>query len=665
MKTFEELGVSSEILQAITEMGFVSPMPVQEEVIPYLLGEGNDVIALAQTGTGKTAAFGIPLLQKIDVENEETQALILSPTRELCLQIADDLRDFSKYMKGVHVVPVYGGASIEQQIRALKHGAQIIVATPGRLIDLMHRGKAQIEHIKSVVLDEADEMLNMGFSDSINEIFEHVPAERNTLLFSATMSKEIEKIALNYLHDHKEIVVGSRNEGAENVNHVYYMVHARDKYLALKRIVDFYPRIFAIIFCRTKIETQEIADKLIKDGYNAESLHGDLSQAQRDLTMQKFRQHLTQLLVATDVAARGLDVDDLTHVINYGLPDDIENYTHRSGRTGRAGKKGTSISIVHSREKHKIRNIEKVIGKEFVEGEMPSAQEICKKQLYKVMDQIVKTDVLEEQIDPFMGDISRFFEFIDKEDIIKKIVSIEFGKFLSYYANAPEIEKPSSRRKDEGGRTKAEGGRSKERSRGRGSRKAEAGFRRLFINLGKKDGFFPGELMQFLNKNVKGHVEVGHIDLQNTISFFDVAEEDADRVTKYLTGAKYKGREVRCNDGEATPNPSMRRGTKEEGGRSKTASNVQGSLQSKAAKPGARATKSADARSKETSFDRFEKKKKVESKRGKRGAARMESGRKDDWRQFFQGGPIELVGEEPDFSEEGWARRKPKKKGKK
>ena len=665
MKTFEELGVSSEILQAITEMGFVSPMPVQEEVIPYLLGEGNDVIALAQTGTGKTAAFGIPLLQKIDVENEETQALILSPTRELCLQIADDLRDFSKYMKGVHVVPVYGGASIEQQIRALKHGAQIIVATPGRLIDLMHRGKAQIEHIKSVVLDEADEMLNMGFSDSINEIFEHVPAERNTLLFSATMSKEIEKIALNYLHDHKEIVVGSRNEGAENVNHVYYMVHARDKYLALKRIVDFYPRIFAIIFCRTKIETQEIADKLIKDGYNAESLHGDLSQAQRDLTMQKFRQHLTQLLVATDVAARGLDVDDLTHVINYGLPDDIENYTHRSGRTGRAGKKGTSISIVHSREKHKIRSIEKDIGKEFVEGEMPSAQEICKKQLYKVMDQIVKTDVLEEQIDPFMGDISRFFEFIDKEDIIKKIVSIEFGKFLSYYANAPEIEKPSSRRKDEGGRTKAEGGRSKERSRGRGSRKTEAGFRRLFINLGKKDGFFPGELMQFLNKNVKGHVEVGHIDLQNTISFFDVAEEDADRVTKYLTGAKYKGREVRCNDGEATPNPSMRRGTKEEGGRSKTASNVQGPLQSKAAKSGARATKSADARSKDASFDRFEKKKKVESKRGKRGAARMESGRKDDWRQFFQGGPIELVGEEPDFSEEGWARRKPKKKGKK
>ena len=333
LKTFEELGVSSEILHAIEEMGFVQPMPVQEEVIPYLLGEGNDVIALAQTGTGKTAAFGIPLLQKIDPEREETQALILSPTRELCLQIADDIRDFSKYMEGIHVVAVYGGASIEQQIRALRHGAQIIVATPGRLIDLMNRGKAVLDNVTNVVLDEADEMLNMGFSESINEIFEHLPKNEegedgtvkghNTLLFSATMSREIEKIALSYLHNHKEIVVGSRNEGAENVNHIYYMVHAKDKYLALKRIVDFYPRIFAIIFCRTKIETQEVADKLIKDGYNAESLHGDLSQQQRDLTMQKFRQHMTQLLVATDVAARGLDVDDLTQL-------HASLWTHRS-----------------------------------------------------------------------------------------------------------------------------------------------------------------------------------------------------------------------------------------------------------------------------------------------------------------------------------------------
>ena len=311
-------------------------MPVQEEVIPYLLGQGNDVIALAQTGTGKTAAFGIPLLQRTDPTKKETQALILSPTRELCLQIADDLNAFAKYMDGMHILPVYGGASIEAQIRSLRHGVQIIVATPGRLIDLMNRGVAKLDNVSNVVLDEADEMLNMGFTDSINAIFEGVPRDRNTLLFSATMGKEIEKIAKSYLNDYKEIVVGSRNEGAENVNHVYYMVNAKDKYLALKRIVDYYPNIYGIVFCRTKIETQEIADKLIKDGYNAEALHGDLSQQQRDLTMQKFRKHITQLLVATDVAARGLDVDDLTHVINYGLPDDIESYTHRSGRTGRA-----------------------------------------------------------------------------------------------------------------------------------------------------------------------------------------------------------------------------------------------------------------------------------------------------------------------------------------
>ena len=464
MKTFEELGVSEEIRRAIDELGFDHPMPVQEEVIPYLLGQGNDVIALAQTGTGKTAAYGIPVIQKTDAESKETQALILSPTRELCLQIADDLNAFAKYIPHLHVLPVYGGASIETQIRSLRHGVQIIVATPGRLIDLMKRGVANLDHVKNVVLDEADEMLNMGFSESINEIFEGVPADRNTLLFSATMSKEVEKIAKNYLHDYKEIVVGSRNEGAENVNHIYYMVNARDKYLALKRIVDFYPRIYAIIFCRTKVETQEIADKLIRDGYNAESLHGDLSQQQRDLTMQKFRNHLTQLLVATDVAARGLDVDDLTHVINYGLPDDVENYTHRSGRTGRAGKKGTSISIIHSREKYKVRNIEKIIGKEFVDGTLPSPVEICKKQLYKAMDDIMKTDVDEELIAPYMDEINRQFEYIDKEDIIKKMVSVTFGRFLDYYKDAPVIEKPTGRR-SKGGDADGRGARA-----GRGSR---------------------------------------------------------------------------------------------------------------------------------------------------------------------------------------------------
>jgi len=539
MKTFEELGVCEEVRVAIEELGFVQPMPVQEEVIPYLLGNRTDVIALAQTGTGKTAAFGIPLLQRIDTSFRDTQALVLSPTRELCLQIADDIRDFAKYIDGVHVEAVYGGAAIEPQMRALKKGVQIIVATPGRLIDLMHRGKVHLDLVSNIVLDEADEMLNMGFSDSINEIFESLPAEHSTLMFSATMSKEVERVAKTYLHDYKEIVVGSRNEGAENVNHIYYMVNAKDKYLALKRIVDFYPRIFAIIFCRTKVETQEIADKLIKDGYNAESLHGDLSQQQRDLTMQKFRQHLTQLLVATDVAARGLDVDDLTHVINFGLPDDIENYTHRSGRTGRAGKKGTSISIVHSREKFKIRNIEKEIGKQFVQEEIPSAEEICKKQLYKVMDQIVKTDVDDEEIAPFMQDINRYFEYIDKDDLIKKIVSLEFGKFLAYYADAPELEKVvvTKEKKPQSDKQKLQN-------------KAAKGYKRLFINLGRRDGFYPGELMQTLNRFVGGRQEVGHIDLLDTISYFEVPEKDAKKVMIQLSGIRYKGRTVRCNDAE-------------------------------------------------------------------------------------------------------------------
>ena len=619
MKTFEELGVSEGIRRAIEEMGFVQPMPVQEEVIPYLLGHRNDVIALAQTGTGKTAAFGIPVLQRIDTGSKATQALVLSPTRELCLQIADDMRDFAKYTDGIHIEAVYGGASIEQQIRALRKGAQIIVATPGRLIDLMNRGVAHLDNVCNVVLDEADEMLNMGFSESIDAILEGVPEDRNTLLFSATMSKEIERIAKGYLHDPKEIVVGSRNEGAEHVNHIYYMVNAKDKYLALKRLVDYYPRIFAIIFCRTKIETQEVADKLIKDGYNAEALHGDLSQQQRDLTMQKFRQHTVQLLVATDVAARGLDVDDLTHVINYGLPDDIENYTHRSGRTGRAGKKGTSLSIVHSREKHKIRNIEKEIGKKFEEGAIPSAEEICKKQLYKVMDQIVKADVDEEQIAPFMQDINRYFEYVDKDDLIKKIVSLEFGKFLAYYADAPEI-LPVSSRKGEGRKDakSSKGGKSGQKSQ------PSEGYRKLFINLGKKDGFYPGELMQFLNKNVHGHVAVGHIDLLQTMSYFEVPEEDAERVIKYVNGQQYKRREVRCNDATEGRKPAQSGKT----GKPR-----------KAGKPG---------------------KSDQPGQPGK--PTPKHSYKKEDWMQFLNPNGIKLKGEIPDFSEEGWAIRKPRKK---
>jgi ATP-dependent RNA helicase DeaD len=617
MKTFDELGVSEQIRRAIEEMGFVQPMPVQEAVIPYLLGMRRDVIALAQTGTGKTAAFGIPLLQRIDLSSRTTQALVLSPTRELCLQIADDLRDFAKYMDGVHVEAVYGGAAIEPQMRSLKKGVQIIVATPGRLIDLKNRGFAHLEEVTNIVLDEADEMLNMGFSDSINEIFEALPEYHSTLMFSATMSREVERVAKKYLQDYETIVVGSRNEGAENVNHLYYMVQAKDKYLALKRIVDYNPKIFAIIFCRTKLETQEIADKLIRDGYNAEALHGDLSQQQRDLTMQKFRQHTVQLLVATDVAARGLDVDDLTHVINFGLPDDIENYTHRSGRTGRAGKKGTSISIVHLKEKHKIRNIEKEIGKKFVEQDIPSSEEICKKQLYKVMDQIVKTDIDDEEIAPFMQDINRYFEYIDKEEIIKKIVSMEFGKFLAYYADAPEIEKVEvGTKKGKGGNAwKTDGGEKWQTDRQKLQNKAEKGYKRLFINLGKRDGFFPGVLMQTLNRYVGGRQAVGHIDLLDTISYFEVPEKDARKVMLQLTGIRFKGRTVRCNDAEEGGKNDMPR---------------RNEMQKRA----------AECPSKKREF----------------------TGKKDDWRSLMNHAKGELKGEEPDFSEEGWARRKPRKK---
>ena len=633
MKSFEELGVSEDIRKAIEELGFVQPMPVQEAVIPYLLGNENDVIALAQTGTGKTAAFGIPLLERIDTSRREPQALVLSPTRELCLQITDDLRDFAKYMDGIHVEAVYGGAAIEPQMRALKKGVEIIVATPGRLVDLMHRGYAHLENVSNIVLDEADEMLNMGFSDSINEIFESLPADHHTLMFSATMSKEVERVAKKYLNNYQEIVVGSRNEGAENVNHIYYLVNAKDKYLALKRIVDYYPRIFAIIFCRTKIETQEIADKLIKDGYNAESLHGDLSQQQRDLTMQKFRNHLTQLLVATDVAARGLDVDDLTHVINFGLPDDIENYTHRSGRTGRAGKKGTSISIVHSREKFKIRNIEKEIGKEFVKAEIPSAEEICKKQLYKVMDQIVKTDVDDEEIAPFMQDINRYFEYIDKDELIKKIVSLEFGKFLAYYAEAPEIEAVVPDKKEK----KPQSDKQKLQN------KAQKGYRRLFINLGKRDGFYPGELMQTLNRFVGGRQEVGHIDLLDTISYFEVPEKDAKKVMIQLTGIRYKGRTVRCNDADKQAvNDVYMSSPERQHHRPKVNDADDGFPQKGKASP---------------KFERGNKKRDFAEKPKR-------AGKKDDWRELINKSQRGFKGEEPDFSEEGWAMRKPRKKKK-
>lgn len=557
MKTFEELGVAEDILRAISELGYEHPMPVQEEVIPYLLGVGNDVIALAQTGTGKTAAYGLPVLQKVDPQDRRTQAVILSPTRELCLQIAGDLKDYSRYIDDLHVLAVYGGSSIESQIRALRKGAQVIVATPGRLIDLMKRGVAKLDAVENVVLDEADEMLNMGFTESIDEILAGVPQERNTLLFSATMGKEIERIAKTYLHDYKEIVVGSRNEGAENVNHIYYLVQAKDKYPALKRVVDYFPKIYAIIFCRTRLETQEVADLLIRDGYNAEALHGDLSQAQRDLTMQKFRQHRTQLLVATDVAARGLDVDELTHVINYGLPDDVENYTHRSGRTGRAGKRGTSISIIHIREKHKVRVIEKVIQKSFEKGILPEPKEICTKQLYKVMDELERIEVDETQIAPFLPEVYRKLDWLSKEDLVKRLVTREFGRFLRYYADAPEIIQPTDRAKGEKNAEKA-GARRGER-REKGPRKAEEGYKRLFINLGKRDNFYAREIINLVNRYVKAKIEIGRIDLTTNCSFFEVPEADARLVMQKMSKAKVGDRRAIVDDADRETRGTGRR----------------------------------------------------------------------------------------------------------
>ena len=561
------MGVSQEIRQAIEELGFVQPMPVQEQVIPFLLGHNNDVVALAQTGTGKTAAYGLPLLQKISLnegiedtkyEGVRVQAVVIAPTRELCLQISDDLKSYSKYINGLHVLPVYGGSSIETQIRALKKGVQVIVATPGRLVDLMKRGVAKLDAVENVVLDEADEMLSMGFSESIDEILEGVPENRNTLLFSATMSKEIERISKNYLRNATEIVVGSRNEGAELVNHIYYLVQARDKYNALKRVADYYPEIYAIIFCRTRMETQEIADKLIKDGYNAESLHGELSQAQRDQTMAKFRNHTVQLLVATDVAARGLDVDNLTHVINYGLPDDIESYTHRSGRTGRAGKAGTSICIIHVKERGKVRAIEKQIGKQFVAETLPSGEEICRKQLMKVIDDIEKVEVNDEMIAPFMDDIYRKFELMERDEIVKKMVSMQFNQFLNYYKNAPEIIQPSANGKVAEERMgRRERGKNRNERRGGSSKQAEAGYTRLFINIGKKDRLNPRSLMGFVNRHAQNqHFNIGRIDLMNTYSFFEVPEEQTSDVIAALNNSNFDGRTVSV---EITDNASAPR----------------------------------------------------------------------------------------------------------
>lgn len=538
MRTFEELGIAPEICRAIKEMGFEHPMPVQEEVIPEMLANTRDIIALAQTGTGKTAAFGLPVIHKTNLNLLQPQTVILAPTRELCLQIAGDLMDYTEYVRDIKILPVYGGSSIDSQIKALRRGVHIIVATPGRLIDLLKRKTVSLDNVQNVVLDEADEMLQMGFSESIDEILSYVPDERTMLLFSATMPKGIEKITKKYMNNPMEITIGRKNEGTQNVNHSYYLVHAKDKYLALKRIVDYYPNIYGIVFCRTKRETQEIADSLIKDGYDADSLHGDLSQAQRDYVMNKFRLRNLQILVATDVAARGLDVDDITHVINYGLPDDYEVYTHRSGRTGRAGKTGSSISIIHVREKSKVAQIEKLINRQFEIKQIPKGDVICEKQLFNFVDRIEKVKVNEEEIIRLLPSIYKRLDWLEKEDIIKRIVSLEFNRLIEYYQDAEEIEQPSARKADRAPQRQ-------ERRRGEsGPRTAEKGYSRIFINLGRMDGANPANLMGFINDHVPMKVRIGRIDIMKSFSFFEVPESNAKNVLKAFQGLFIEDRKL-------------------------------------------------------------------------------------------------------------------------
>lgn len=529
--TFEELGIDANIMKAINELGFETPMPIQEKVIPVLLQSTHDVIGLAQTGTGKTAAFGIPIIQKTDILFRHPQTLILCPTRELCLQIADDLVDYSKYVDGLKILPVYGGSSIDSQIRSLKKGVHVVVATPGRLLDLMKRGTMQLDAIRNVVMDEADEMLNMGFTESINAILAAIPKEHTTLLFSATMPNEISRIAKTYMHDPQEIVVGNRNESTNNVKHRFYMVHAKDKYLALKRIADYYPNFYGIVFCRTRKDTQDIADALIRDGYNADSLHGDLSQQQRDLVMQKFRIRNLQILVATDVAARGLDVEDLTHVINYGLPDDIETYTHRSGRTGRAGKTGISIAIVHSKEKNRLRDIERLINKKFEPGVIPTGKAICEKQLINLVDKLEKVEVNEVEIADLLPVAYRKLDWLTKEDVIKRLISLEFNRMLEYYRDAEELDVPDERG---GGRT----------NRGRSISSSSKGIARLFINYGKVDGMIPPHFIEIINQYVPKRVEIGKIDILPNFSFVEVDEADAELVIQSLNKIKNLDRKM-------------------------------------------------------------------------------------------------------------------------
>lgn len=544
MSVFAQLGLKEEIVRAVTDMGFENPTEIQQQAIPLLLTEETDLVGLAQTGTGKTAAFGLPMIDKIDFSNRRTQALVICPTRELCLQITKDLTNYSKYFPQANIVAIYGGASIDMQARSIRRGAQIVVATPGRLMDMIDRRIVDISEIRIVILDEADEMLNMGFKEDIDAILKNVPEERNTWLFSATMPREVAFIAKNYMHNPKEITVGKQNSSNENIEHQYFMIREKDRYFALKRIIDYYPEVFGIIFCRTRRETQEVADKLIKDGYNCEALHGELSQGQRDTVMKKFRERTLQLLCATDVAARGIDVSDISHVINYNLPDDIENYTHRSGRTARAGKTGLSMVLVNTREGNRIRDIERVIKKSFVQRNIPNGKEICEKQLFSLIHKMVNVEVNEKGIAPYLPQVEEALNDISKEELIKRFVSAEFNRFLEYYKHSEDLN-VSAKSGDR--RDRPERGERSDRGDRRGS---DSNMQRLFVNVGDMDRVNKGMLVRLIcdQAGIQGS-SIGRIDIRNEFSFVDVETSVAEMVKDKLTGTTLEesGRKVRVD----------------------------------------------------------------------------------------------------------------------
>jgi len=545
--TFSELGLREEVLQSITDLGFDVPTPIQQEAIPHLLKSESDFVGLAQTGTGKTAAFGLPLVNNIQSDYDLTQGLIICPTRELCLQITKDLENYAKHDRKTAIVAVYGGTDIRRQMTQIKQGATIVVATPGRLVDLIDRRAIRLQDVKYVVLDEADEMLNMGFKEDIDLILRQTPEEKNVWLFSATMPKEVAEISKNYMSNPLEVSIGHKNQGNVNIEHIYYAVKERDRYAALKRLIDANPDIFGLVFCRTRHETQSVAEKLGKDGYNAEPLHGDLSQAQRDNVMKRFRERTLQLLVATDVAARGIDVDNITHVINYQLPDDIENYTHRSGRTARAGKKGESLVLINTKEMYKIRSIEKQIRTDFTKGDIPTAQEICGLQLTSLIAKVKETEVKEKDIEKFLPTILADFEALSKEEVIKKFISVEFNRFIDYYGNAAELTVEGSRDRDRDS-SRGERGERRERSdrdRGRGERTDDSSKTRFFVSIGKRDGLNPGGLLRLICDEASlTSSNIGRIEILPSFSFFEADNSHTDKILNMVNGSNYEGTKV-------------------------------------------------------------------------------------------------------------------------